>query len=45
MLNIFTPTTSSCFYGFEKAQNHIQLKCFNMMLNHLIIVSIIEHVQ
>lgn len=43
MLNIFTPTTSSCFYGFEKAQNHIQLKCFNMMLNHLIIVSIIEH--
>lgn len=45
MLNIFTPTTSSCFYGFEKAQNHIQLKCFNMMLNHLIIVSIIEHVH
>lgn len=45
MLNIFTPTTSSCFYGFEKAQNHIQLKCFNMMLNHLIIVSIIAHVH
>lgn len=45
MLNIFTPTTSSSFYGFEKAQNHIQLKCFNMMLNHLIIVSIIAHVH
>lgn len=45
MLNIFTPTTSSCLYGFEKAQNHIQLKCFNMMLNHLIIVSIIAHVH